>query len=370
MLSMTELEKYQGIYGSVDFSQYGHTCHGARAVPIVARWQPKRVIDVGCGHNEFAQRLRQSLPEASVIGADFACTSADLICWAHQIPGPDKDFDVVTAFDVLEHLPPEDVDKTLSEWSRIAERFCVSISYVDSKNRWQGQTLHPTVRPEGWWIDRLMRAGAVEIKIEGRFIHGRWIRPLRIAKDAKVVLVGNGPSILAEELGEQIDEFEEVVRFNDFVTAGFELHTGSKTTLWSCFAPISKKAQHPRILLPHEQTNADPSASEVYKVPARHYNEIRRMIQERALVRSGYRRDVGILLPSSGLLVATYLLNIVGVDRLVLAGFDHFAKDRSRQHHYWLTGTFSRPREHDGDVEADIFDELRKAGRIFNLGTV
>jgi hypothetical protein len=367
---MTELEKYQGIYGSVAFSSYGHTCHGARAVPIIARWQPKTVIDVGCGHNEFAQRLRQALPESSIIGCDFACASADLICWAHEIPGPDKNFDVVTAFDVLEHLLPEDVDRTLAEWARISQRFCVSISYVDSKNRWQGQTLHPTVRPESWWIDRLMRAGAIEIRVEGRFIHGRWIKPLRIAKDAKVVLVGNGPSILAQELGEQIDEFDEIVRFNDYVTAGFERHTGNKTTLWSCFAPISKKAQHHRILLPHEQTTADLTASEVYKVPARHYNELRRIIQERALVRSGYRRDVAILLPSSGLLAATYLLNVVGVDRLSLIGFDHFAKDRSRQHHYWLPGAFGRPKEHDGDVEGDIFDELRKAGRIFNIGTV
>ncbi|NBW22414.1 MAG: methyltransferase domain-containing protein [Caulobacteraceae bacterium] len=368
---MTELEKYQGIYGSVNFSQYGHACHGARAVPIIARWQPKRVIDVGCGHNEFAQRLRQALPDTSVIGADFACTSADLICWAHEIPGPDKSFDVVTAFDVLEHLPPEDVDRTLTELARISERFCVSISYVDSKNRWQGQTLHPTVRPEGWWIQRLMRAGAVEIKVEGRYIHGRWIKPLRIAKDARVVLVGNGPSILAEELGEEIDRFDEVIRFNNFVTGGFGKHTGSKTTLWSCYVRGSQlPAKHARVILPHENDRPTDDMTEVYRIPAWQFARVRKLTQDRALWASGHRRNVEPLLASSGLQMAAFLLDVVGVEKLAIAGFDHFSKARSSQHHYWLKQAFAQPKEHHCETEAAMFDELRKAGRIFNLGTV
>ena len=48
----------------------------------------------------------------------------------------------------------------------------------------------------------------------------------------RVLLVGNGPSIRERGVGHAIDSFDTVVRFNSFVTKGFEEHAGSKTTLW------------------------------------------------------------------------------------------------------------------------------------------
>ena len=47
-----------------------------------------------------------------------------------------------------------------------------------------------------------------------------------------VLLVGNGPALRERSLGEAIDRFDTVVRFNSFVTKGMEEHTGSRTTLW------------------------------------------------------------------------------------------------------------------------------------------
>ncbi|KAL1496148.1 hypothetical protein AB1Y20_014767 [Prymnesium parvum] len=48
----------------------------------------------------------------------------------------------------------------------------------------------------------------------------------------RVLLVGNGPSMKARQMGSFVDSFDTVVRFNSFVTAGMEEHTGSKTSLW------------------------------------------------------------------------------------------------------------------------------------------
>jgi len=50
----------------------------------------------------------------------------------------------------------------------------------------------------------------------------------------RVLVVGNGPSALdGEQLGDRIDEFDEVVRFNNFQTkvAGLEKWVGTKTTV-------------------------------------------------------------------------------------------------------------------------------------------
>jgi hypothetical protein len=51
---------------------------------------------------------------------------------------------------------------------------------------------------------------------------------------SRVIVVGNGPSALeGEPMGDSIDKFDEVVRFNNFQTktAGFEKFVGTKTTV-------------------------------------------------------------------------------------------------------------------------------------------
>ena len=49
---------------------------------------------------------------------------------------------------------------------------------------------------------------------------------------AKTIVVGNSPSLLDYEYGEQIDSFTKVIRCNYCHTDGFEKHVGSKTNIW------------------------------------------------------------------------------------------------------------------------------------------
>tara|TARA_B100000579_G_scaffold178004_1_gene145061 strand:- start:151 stop:768 length:618 start_codon:yes stop_codon:yes gene_type:complete len=46
-----------------------------------------------------------------------------------------------------------------------------------------------------------------------------------------VIIVGNSSSILNEKRGKEIDNFNTVIRFNDFKTENFIEYTGSKTSL-------------------------------------------------------------------------------------------------------------------------------------------
>ena len=48
---------------------------------------------------------------------------------------------------------------------------------------------------------------------------------------SSIILVGNGPSILENEFGSKIDEFDKVVRFNNFEVEGYEKHVGSKCNI-------------------------------------------------------------------------------------------------------------------------------------------
>ncbi len=50
----------------------------------------------------------------------------------------------------------------------------------------------------------------------------------------KIVIVGNGSSLLGNGLGGIIDSHEIVVRFNRFETKGFVPDVGRKTSIWFC----------------------------------------------------------------------------------------------------------------------------------------
>jgi len=56
----------------------------------------------------------------------------------------------------------------------------------------------------------------------------------------KVIIVGSSDSMLAKKLGNKIDEFDIIVRFNRAPTLGFEEYVGSRTTHRYCNTHVSK----------------------------------------------------------------------------------------------------------------------------------
>lgn len=172
--SVNECEKYQHIYSRPqEWPKYGRGNHGKDLIPIFD-WRPiRKVLDVGCGHQMFRAAMRYDVPHVHVFGVDIACPSADVIAPAHELPFPDREFDLVGCFDVLEHVRPGDVMATLLEFRRVAPFFAFSICHNDSKNRVNGETLHPTVRPKEWWHGKIREAGGV-FSIMGKYIAGEW----------------------------------------------------------------------------------------------------------------------------------------------------------------------------------------------------
>lgn len=166
----------------------------------------------------------------------------------------------------------------------------------------------------------------------------------------RTVLVGNGPSLMHAELGEQIDSFDEVVRFNAFRIAGFEKHTGTKTTLWSTFGQgcLPAEQRPDRAVFIHGLKGSPACPARVlYRITPDFYRRAQLLAQ-----RHSTRSNRDTIRPSSGFLVTLWQLEVVGADHVHLAGFDHFAKKRDSRHHYYNPRAFGRPVEHDGDAEA------------------
>lgn len=365
---MTEVEKYIGIYNTpTKYPTYGHSNHGEKSIPLICKWNIKSIIDIGCGYNEFIQLIKDKIPNIPALGVDFACPGADVIANADALPLENKTYDLLSAFDALEHIPLHLVGKTLKEFNRVSNRFIFSISYVESKNKWQGETLHPTVRSEEWWMHEIVKAGGLAIKKWGRYIYGQWQPMPPIPKSSKIILVGNGPNILENPKGSLIDSYDEVVRFNNFHIEGFEQFTGTKTTLWSTFfkadSPMAEK--HDRILCTHEKDIPTIPHTEVFHISALFYNKIWNDLKRRVQWYKGLNHDEEPkLLVTSGLMVATWFLNVLEIETIDLIGFDHFSKEKSGLHHYWINRSFKKPAEHNGDIEKLMFGDLLRAGRI------
>jgi len=56
--------------------------------------------------------------------------------------------------------------------------------------------------------------------------------------DKSVIIVGNGAILKEQKLGYKIDEFDEIIRINDWKTKGFEEIAGLRTTIWGMHNPI------------------------------------------------------------------------------------------------------------------------------------
>ena len=153
--------------------QYGASNHGKDATPYVLNKSPQFVVDFGCGRNNFIENLKSNGVEG--VGVDFVYDEAYIKSPMHKAPLEDNCADFITAFDSLEHLLPQEVGSVFNEMCRIAKpraAYIFSISYVPSNIVVHRQNLHPTVKPESWWIKRIREFATVSKK--GTYLRGRF----------------------------------------------------------------------------------------------------------------------------------------------------------------------------------------------------
>ena len=139
------------MHKQVDKSHYGFERYMRKArwasiwhqVHEVARLKPSRVLEVGPGPGVFK----------AVMGAfDFRVETLDLdpelhpdyVASVFEMPFDDGAFDVVCAFQMLEHLPFEQSLQAFREMARVTHR-SVIISLPDAATRWPVSVHVPTV---------------------------------------------------------------------------------------------------------------------------------------------------------------------------------------------------------------------------------
>lgn len=189
-------------------------------------------------------------------------------------------------------------------------------------------------------------------------------------EQSKFIIVGNGASLLGRSLGSLIDTYEEVVRFNEFKTEGFEKDVGTKTTVWFYNHDVghpgisSRLEMHrPARIYVHEWNIPDTAPlrlqaaiehsgikAEATRVMKKNFAEMTSFLGEK------------YSLWSSGA-VAVWLL-LQETEKVTLAGFDWWHKPA--KFHYMNKQEFDHNSDngHQPRIEKRFFDRLANAGRL------
>ena len=176
---MAEINPEQAFYtqiynDQVNFPNYGHTNHGDKWLIDILELNPASWLDIGCGHNTLIKHIKLYLDDAW--GVDFACPSADQNCDMLDLPFADNRWDIVSAFDVMEHLLTEQIDTGLSEMARVGNRYVFTISYYKALMEINGKNAHPTVWSADKWIAKIEQYGTINdmSQTDKGFFIGEW----------------------------------------------------------------------------------------------------------------------------------------------------------------------------------------------------
>lgn len=314
------------------------------------------VLDLGCGTSS-SQRSKYKeytgLDISENVDADIVSPLEKCAEYVHG-----KSFDLVTAFDVLEHLPPENIDTALSQIQKInTGEILLSICCRKSRIEYEGNPLHLTVMSRDAWIEKLSKYFDIldcsELNSQQTFYARLRGQTFTLPK---VLLIGNGPSVTAQEMGGVIDAFDgDVARFNHFKTRGFEKYCGSRTDIWiTCIDSFNAENEYKsRYFISGNDDDTDKAILEklkAEKIPLSTFKKVQKEINH---------------WPSSGAVATQYFLD-QGY-HVYLYGFDHFSKTKEGKHHYQDNETRCF---HDADKEKIWFYEQKKNGRIKYLENV
>ncbi len=144
--------QYWTLRGGEDYfrEQEGQPARSLRAEWMagrLARYQPRSILEVGCGYGKLLRELRRRL-DVPLVGIDFSPTQLEqarnylgpddsielLLGRGEQLPFPDGTFDMVVTSAVILHNPPEVAEQIRREIVRVARRFAAhneetSVSY-------------------------------------------------------------------------------------------------------------------------------------------------------------------------------------------------------------------------------------------------
>jgi SAM-dependent methyltransferase len=145
---------------------------GDLAGAIRARYEPRRVLDVGCATGHLVKALRDQGSAAD--GIDFSQWAVDHAVTevvqgsALELPWPDATFDLVVSQDFMEHMHPDDLPAVIAEMVRVAQpggAIAHLIPFYDTDPPAQVDA-HLCQATRDWWMRFLREQPGIELAQE------------------------------------------------------------------------------------------------------------------------------------------------------------------------------------------------------------
>jgi len=199
----------------------------------------------------------------------------------------------------------------------------------------------------------------------------------------KVILIGNGSSVLDNEMGEYIDsEFDLVYRINRFKTEGFEKYVGSRVDGWFLADTGVQWIINPKeeiegsmrytdfkyVFIYTPNFKYDMGAIEYISNPTGEIQMIPRIYEDKinSII------DFNPNWPTTGLVTIQFLIETYG--KIYIHGFDGHSIKYKYIHYYdggdetRLSEKFQKSRiDHNHIKEKEYLDILRKEGKVIDI---
>lgn len=163
-----ETRKYKAVWSDPRYRVFSPGQQWLPMFRAMIRAKPgTTVVDIGCGTGRAAALMRERW-RYKVTGIDLipAALEADIPYKKVNLWGrwPTQTWEVGYCCDVMEHIPPERVDRVLDNVQMHTDRCWFSISFMPDHfgPAITGHPLHLTVKPFSWWRDKLREYGTVK----------------------------------------------------------------------------------------------------------------------------------------------------------------------------------------------------------------
>lgn len=209
-------------------------------------------------------------------------------------------------------------------------------------------------------------------------------------KNDSVIIVGNSPIVLNNELGKIIDEYDIIVRFNGYQTINYEKYVGSKTCIWvlneeAAIDKLNKDKEwlsnniNVKIIIYCPPNNADGSIRyNDNEKGITYYDDNYNKITDFYL-NSGIKNDLMFMskdhlksiteeyniMPSSGL---STILNFIQLyNNITITGFNFFNESQNNNKiHYYSDPLLPQEKtaQHNSEAEKEIITKIIEESKI------
>jgi cyclopropane fatty-acyl-phospholipid synthase-like methyltransferase len=134
-----------------------------------------KVLDFGCGIGNYVWALRKLGMDAygidSALSAEKHCRNPGFCRYSTEkkLPFVDKSFDLVCSYEVLEHLPPSELEFYLREMQRVSKGRMIHMVGVKEKGSIVTEDkTHLIIEDETWWKNTFSELG-YKVKVGNLF---------------------------------------------------------------------------------------------------------------------------------------------------------------------------------------------------------